>query len=88
MSVPLQEQYHAVAPGIGVGRPPCSTGHLQSIPGTITGFYTLQYDRSGACVNQVEQEGTEVWRVEREYWGDFTGGSIKGAQTRGQEPAE
>ena len=37
----------------------------------------LQYDRSVACVNQVGQEGVEVWRAERDCYGGFEGDSSK-----------
>lgn len=37
----------------------------------------LQYDRSVACVNQVGQEGTEVWRAERDCYGGFEGDSSR-----------
>lgn len=37
----------------------------------------LQYDRSVACVNQVGQEGVEVWRAEWDCYGGFEGDSSK-----------
>ncbi len=40
----------------------------------------LQYDRSVACVNQVGQEGVEVWRAEWDCYGGFEGDSSKDSQ--------
>jgi len=37
----------------------------------------LQYDRSVGRVNQVGQEGTEVWIAERDCYGGFEGDSSR-----------
>ena len=63
-------------PESAVGRPPA-----HGLPAVLSRnrrrVLSLQYDRSVACVNQVGQEGTEVWRAEWDYFGGFEGDSSR-----------
>jgi len=56
---------------------PLLTGSPATLSRNRRRVLPLQYDRSVACVNQVEQEGVEVWRAERDYYGGFEGDSSK-----------